>query len=191
MSARKAPLPRSARFTYLAAVVAAAAIVTTAWVARDRFTPLGPGSRAPDFTYPGLDGNPVSLSDYRGQVVLVNLWATWCPPCREEMPSMERLYQAMEGKPFEILAVSVDAPEGGVDSVGREGGNLRSFADELGLTFPILHDPSMRIQGLYQATGFPESFVVGKDGVIYRKVFGSREWDTPDMIEFIERLVDG
>lgn len=187
----KPPLPRSARFTYLGAVVVALAIVTTAWVARDRFTPLGPGSRAPDFTYPDLDGTPVSLSDLRGKVVLVNLWATWCPPCREEMPSMERLYRAMEGRPFEILAVSVDAQEGGVDVAGREGGNLRAFAEELELTFPILHDPSMRIQSLYQATGFPESFVVGKDGVIYRKVFGSLEWDTPVMVEFIERLVDG
>lgn len=187
----KPPLPRSARYTYLAAVLVAAAIVTTAWVARDRFTPLGPGSRAPDFSYPDLTGTPVALSDHRGKVVLVNLWATWCPPCREEMPSMERLYQAMEGKPFEILAVSVDAPEGNVDIAGREGGNLAAFARELELTFPILHDPSMRIQTVYQSTGFPESFVVGKDGVIYRKVFGSIEWDTPQMIEFIERLVDG
>jgi len=181
----------SPRMTYLAAVVVSAAIIGTAWVARDRFTPLGPGATAPAFTFPDLSGNPVALADLRGKVVMVNVWATWCPPCRVEMPSMERLYRAMEGRPFEILAVSIDAPLGRQDAAGRLGGDLASFADSLGLTFPILHDPEGRIQAIYQTTGVPESFIIGKDGVIYRKVIGAHEWDSPVWIEQIGRLVDG
>lgn len=177
--------------TYLAAVVVSVAIVATAWLARDRFTPLGPGDRAPSFTYSDLSGTPVSLDDLRGKVVLVNVWATWCAPCRVEMPSMQRLYETMEGQPFEILAVSIDSPQGITDAFGRPGGDLAAFADSLGLTFPILHDPQGLIQRDYQTTGVPESFLIGKDGTIFRKVIGSTEWDYPIWLEQIERLVDG
>jgi len=180
---------RSSRITYLVALAAAALVVLTAWVARDRFTPLGPGSRAPAFTYANMEGDPVSLSDFRGKVVLLNVWATWCPPCRAEMPSMERLYREYRDEGFEIVAVSIDAPVGQWDPVGRPGGNIQAFADSLALTFPILHDPSGRIQSLYQTTGVPESFVIGKDGVIYRKVIGATEWDTPNYRELIQRLL--
>jgi len=179
----------SPRFVYLSAVAVSLAIVATAWFGRDRFTPLGPGARAPEFTFTDLDSRPVSLSDFRGKVVLVNVWATWCAPCRAEMPSMERLYQAMAGRDFEILAVSIDRPEGQQDSSGNPGGNLRTFVEGMGLTFPILHDPAGRIQLLYQTTGVPESFLIGKDGTIYRKVIGAVEWDYPQWMELVERLV--
>ena len=181
----------SPRATYISAVVVSLAIVATAWLARDHFTPLGPGDRAPDFTYPDLSGTPVSLRELEGKVVLVNIWATWCAPCRVEMPSMERLYRSMEGRPFEILAVSVDAPLGLFDAFGRPGGDLAAFADSLELTFPILHDPTGRIQATYQTTGVPETFIIGKDGTIYRKQIGSVEWDYPFWLEQVERLVDG
>lgn len=181
-------------------VIAVTVVVILAWLSRGRFEPVIIGTEAPEFSYPDLDGQPVSLSDYRGKVVLINIWATWCPPCRDEMPSMERLYQEIraerafdsdlyDGDDFEILAISMEAPFGQVDSMGRPGGDLRAFAEEMGLTFPILHDPEDRISRLYQTTGVPETFVIGRDGVIYRKIAGPSEWDAGDHVELIRRLL--
>jgi peroxiredoxin len=102
---------------------------------------------------------------------------------------MQRLYESLEGEDFEILAVSVDAPFGQLDVAGRPGGDLRQFVEDLGLTFPILHDPANSISSLYQTTGVPESFIVGKDGVIYKKVAGPTEWDAEVNEELVRRLL--
>ena len=140
------------------------------------------GSRAPEFRATSLaTGRRVRLADYRGTVVLLNVWATWCQPCRVEMPSMERLHQRLGGgEDFKILAVSVD--EGG-DSV------VAAFARELGLSFDILHDQSGAIQRSYQTTGVPESWVIDRDGVIVKKVIGPSEWDGPVNEALIRRLI--
>lgn len=178
------------RSPYLWAIVAVLTVVAVAWAGRESYRPVITGSVAPEFSYPSLDRGEISLSDFRGEkVVLVNVWATWCGPCVVEMPSMQRLYEAFEGEDFEILAVSVDAPSGEVDQFGRPGGDLRDFTEELGLTFPILHDPSSSITNLYQTTGVPESFVIGKDGIIYKKVAGPTEWDATQNEELIRRLL--
>ena len=179
------------RSPYLWAILAVAAVVVVAWVGRESYRPVLAGTEAPEFSFPSLDRGQVSLSDFRGEkVVLVNVWATWCPPCVVEMPSMQRLYDSLDGEDFEILAVSIDAPVGEVDAFGREGGDLRDFTEEHELTFPILHDPSGSIQRLYQTTGVPESFVIGKDGIIYKKVAGPTEWDATQNEELIRRLLD-
>ena len=179
-----------ARSPYLWTILGVIAVVAVAWIGRENYQPVITGSVAPDFTLSAVDGGEVSLSDFRNnKVLLVNVWATWCGPCIVEMPSMQRLYESLEGEDFEILAISVDAPFGAVDIGGRPGGNLRSFADELGLTFPILHDPSGDIQLLYQTTGVPESFVIGKDGLIYKKVAGPTEWDATVNEELMRRLL--
>jgi peroxiredoxin len=153
---------------------------------------VGPGAPAPPFTATTLDGDAVTLDDYADRVILLNVWATWCPPCREEMPSMERLYLRFQerGSPFEILAVSIDASPGEKDSAGNVGGDLRAFAEEYGLTFTILHDPTGHIQQIYQTTGIPESFLIGRDGVIRRRVAGAVDWDTPEWDAVIARLVE-
>jgi peroxiredoxin len=104
---------------------------------------------------------------------------------------MQRLYDSLEGEDFEILAVSVDAPVGESDEFGRPGGDLEAFADELGLTFPILHNPSGDIQRIYQTTGVPESFVIGRDGTIYKKVAGPTQWDATVNEELVRRLLAG
>jgi len=174
---------------YLWALAAAAAVVVVAWLGRARYQPIITGAEAPDFTVSDLSGAERRLSDYRGRVVLVNIWATWCAPCRDEMPSMQRLYEALEGTDFEILAVSIDARAGENDEGGRPGGDLRAFADELGLTFPILHDPAGTIQRTYQTTGVPETFLVGRDGIIYKKVAGGTAWDDPVNQELVRRLL--
>lgn len=174
---------------YLWAIVAAVTVVVVAWVGRENYQPIITGSQAPDFTATNMAGETVRLSDYRGKVVLVNVWATWCAPCREEMPSMQRLYEALEGTDFEILAVSIDAQAGQQDLFGRPGGDLGAFAEEMGLTFPILHDPEARIERIYQTTGVPETFLIGRDGLIYKKVAGGTEWDAPVNQELVRRLL--
>lgn len=180
-----------ARSPYFWTLIGVAMLVTVAWIGRESYRPVITGSAAPDFRMDRLGGGEMGLSDLQGQVVLVNIWATWCAPCRHEMPSMQRLYEALSDEPFEILAVSVDARPGETDVGGRPGGDLAAFAEELGLTFPILHNPSGDIQRLYQTTGVPESFLVGKDGVIVKKVAGSTEWDAPQNQELIRRLLAG
>jgi peroxiredoxin len=178
------------RSPYLWAIVGAMTVVAVAYIGRENYRPVITGSDAPAFTVTNLEGDVVQLSDYLGKkVLLVNVWATWCGPCVVEMPSLERLYESLRGEDFEILAVSVDARVGEFDVGGRAGGDLRAFADRLGLTFPILHNPSGDIQQIYQTTGVPESFVIGKDGVIYKKVAGPTEWDAAVNEELIRRLL--
>lgn len=185
--------PRTRRFSrlpYLFAVIASSIVVLAAWVLRDHFTPIVPGVRAPAFVVPDLEGNPVSLADYRGNVVLLNIWATWCPPCREEMPSMERLHQDLEGEDFEIIAISVDAKVGERGYDGKIGGDVAEFVEDFGLSFVILHDPSGRIANTYQTTGLPESFIIGRDGIIYKRISGATTWDAAQHRELIRRLLD-
>ena len=184
-------LPRwFVRSPYLWAIVGLAVVVAFAWVGRENYQPVLPGSVAPDFLVVDMAGDEVALSDYLGgKVLLVNVWATWCGPCVVEMPSMQRLYEALDGEDFEILAISVDALFGQRDIGGRAGGNLADFTTSLGLTFPILHNPSGNIQSIYQTTGVPESFLIGKDGIIYKKVAGETTWDAPENEELIRRLL--
>ena len=178
-----------ARSPYLWAMLGVAAVVTAAWVGRESYQPVITGSLAPDFAMTALDGSTETVEQYRGKVVLLNVWATWCAPCLEEMPSMQRLYEALEGTDFEILAVSIDARFGETDAAGRPGGDLAAFAADLGLTFPILHNPAGDIQRVYQTVGVPESFVIDKQGMIVRKVAGATAWDAPVNQELIRRLL--
>jgi cytochrome c biogenesis protein CcmG/thiol:disulfide interchange protein DsbE len=168
-----------------------ALLLGAGWMARGRFLPVEVGTRAPSFPATDLQGRPVRLEDLRGQVVLLNIWATWCGPCRDEMPSMERLHRELGPKGLKIIAVSVDAAPGAVSSDGREGGDVAEFARQLGLTFTIWHDPSGEIQRMYRTTGVPESFVIDRNGVIQKKVIGATEWDTGSHPELIRRLLGG
>ena len=138
------------------------------------------GFPAPNFTFPGLDGKMVSLTDYRGKVVFLNIWATWCGPCKEEMPSMERLYKALKGEDFEILAVSID-------TLGAKV--VAPFMKEYGLGFPALLDTGATIQRLYGTTGIPETFIINREGIIEQKIIGSRDWATPEAIRFFKNLI--
>ena len=138
------------------------------------------GLPAPNFTFPGLDGKKVSLTDFKGKAVFLNIWATWCPPCREEMPSMEKLYQELKGEDFEILAVSIDASGATV---------VAPFMKEYNLSFPALLDPEGTIQNLYGTTGVPESFIIGKEGIIEKIVIGPMDWATSKVILFFRNLI--
>jgi cytochrome c biogenesis protein CcmG, thiol:disulfide interchange protein DsbE len=141
------------------------------------------GARAPDFRAIDLaTGDSVSLRErYRGAVTLVNIWATWCVPCRVEMPAMERVYQDLAPRGFKIAAVSID--EGNPD-------NVRKFGQELGLSFDLLQDRSNKVAQIYQTTGVPESFLVSREGIIVRRLMGEHDWSSAVNRALIERLLD-
>jgi cytochrome c biogenesis protein CcmG/thiol:disulfide interchange protein DsbE len=168
-----------------------AALVAAGWAARARFLPVEVGSSAPEVRASDLGGRPVALSSLRGQVVLLNIWATWCGPCQQEMPSMQRLYQQLHPEGLRIVAVSIDAAPGRLDGDGREGGDVGVFARQLGLTFDIWRDPAGQIGRDYRTTGVPESFLVDRDGRIVKKVIGATEWDDPATLELVRRLLKG
>jgi cytochrome c biogenesis protein CcmG, thiol:disulfide interchange protein DsbE len=172
-------------------VVGALVLGGLIWVNRDRFTPLDVGSRAPDYAALTLDGDTVELASFRGDVVLLNIWATWCPPCVREMPALQRLHEELEPQGLRIIAVSVDAVAGALGAFGQPGGDVAEFRDDFGITFTVLHDPSGRIQSLYQVNGLPTTYLIDRDGRIRRKVLGAAEWDEPRFADDIRRILEG
>ena len=189
MTVEPTPSTRYSNRPYAYALVGVVVLIIFAWVNPNRIQPVTVGTVAPEFEVNNLDGGLARLSDHNGEVVLVNIWATWCLPCLIEMPSMERLYQEIGEDGFEIMAVSIDAELGRFDLAGRPGGDIQVFADSLGLTFPMLHDPSGGIERLFRTTGVPETFLIGRDGIIYKKIAGGTEWDAPQHKELIQRLL--
>lgn len=145
--------------------------------------PLNIGAQAPNFEARTLTAaaTPKGIDDYKGQVVLLNIWATWCIPCRTEMPSMQRLEEELGPKGLRIVAVSVDDP-------GMEE-KIKLFAEELKLSFEILHDAPGRIRTQYQTTGVPETFIVGRDGTIRRRVIGADDWNSDANRAFLAQLL--
>ena len=141
-------------------------------VLSDELFPVTVGAKAPDFSARTLDGSAKvkTLADYEGDVVLLNIWATWCGPCRIEMPSMQALERALGPHGLKIVAVSVDDP-GGEETIS-------AFGRDYGLTFELLHDASGDIRKIYQTTGVPETFVIGRDGTIRKKVIGATNWNS-------------
>jgi peroxiredoxin len=137
------------------------------------------GSVAPDFVIKDASGKSLQLSDLRGTVILLNFWATWCPPCQQEVPSLSRLNAAMSGKGFRMITVSID--EGGSAAV-------ESFFRVTGYRLPTLLDSDGKIGKMYGITGVPETFVIDRQGVIRKKVVGPFSWDDPSMISYLSEL---
>lgn len=145
-------------------------------------SPAFSGEKAADFTLPDINGKKVSFSEFKGKVVVLNFWATWCGPCRAEMPSLNNLYNEYKDKGLVVLAVSVDASEKPV----------KSFARELKLTFPVLMDKDKAVSfDEYAALGLPTTFLIDKNGIVIEKIMGEREWDSPQMKEKILKLLGG
>jgi peroxiredoxin len=138
----------------------------------DELFPVAVGSKAPPIEGVTLDGTKrhKQLADYQGKVVLLNVWATWCEPCRVEMPSIEKLHGEFGPHGLSVVAISVDDP-------GAEQ-RVLDFAKELGLTFEILHDPRQVTTRNYQITGYPETFIIARDGTIRRKLIGAADWSS-------------
>jgi thiol-disulfide isomerase/thioredoxin len=137
------------------------------------------GGATPGLELADPDGKLHRLADYRGKTVLVNFWATWCAPCRAEMPSMERLRREMDGRPFVILAVNVG-----------EGPRLaREFAQQLSLEFPILLDRESRVARAWRARLLPASYIVGPDGTIRYSVLGEVDWASAEVRRYLNTLM--
>ncbi len=169
------------------AVALVVAVMGTAGAVMVRYGPeqaVAVGTRAPDYPLTSLaTGDSLSLiEEYRGSVTLVNIWATWCAPCRLEMPSMQVAWERLGDRGFRIAAVSID---------DLDPADVRAFGEELGLTFDLLQDRSGEIQRVYQTTGVPESFLIDKNGVIIKRVIGWHDWSAPINQSLIEHLLDG
>jgi peroxiredoxin len=138
------------------------------------------GYRPPNFTLQNLEGKTVDLESFRGKVIFINFWATWCIPCRAEMPALEKLYQDFKDKDFVMLAVSEDLEGKSV---------VEPFVQELKITFPILLDSDLAVNSLYGIRAIPETFLIDKTGLITHKIPGARDWTQKDMRELVEKLV--
>ncbi len=135
------------------------------------------GKPALPFVLPDLAGKMQSLA--KGEVILLNFWATWCPPCRQEMPSMAALYNRLRDKGFNVVAVSVD----------RDANSLTGFVREYQLPFQILHDKDSEVSHLYGVFRYPESFIIDRNGIVRHHLVGAVEWMTPKIISEIEALL--
>jgi len=139
------------------------------------------GKPAPEFSLADLKGNAVRLANLKGKVVFVNVWATWCEPCRQEMPSMQALYDTLAGGDFTMLAVNSD--QSGRDVVEK-------FVDTYKLRFPVLPDPDLQVAGRYKVTGYPETFVIDRNGMVVAHEIGPRHWDAPGTIAAFKALIE-
>jgi len=136
------------------------------------------GKPAPDFVLQDASGKTWKLSSLKGKVVFVNFWATWCKPCRDEMPSMAALNKAMADKPFQMLSIVFN------DDLDM----AKSFAQRLGAMFPVLGNPDQELTQAYMITGVPETFLVDADGILRHKFIGPYDWNSREMRDIILKL---
>ncbi len=136
------------------------------------------GKRAPEFAFE-QDGKPTKLADLQGKVVVLNFWATWCPPCVEETPSLNRLQQRIASRGGIVLGVSVD----------EDRAAYERFLRTQGVVYPNYRDPSKKIALEYGTSIYPETYIVGKDGRIARKIIGPQNWDSPDLLAYLDTLL--
>lgn len=133
---------------------------------------------APAFELQGEDGETYRLADFRGRVVVLNFWATWCSPCREEMPSMERAWQKVEDQGIAFLGVNV----------GEGADTIFEFTGRYPVSFPLLMDSDGEVVKRYPVSGLPTTYIIGPDGQVVRRVVGSREWDDPMLLDLLRGI---
>ena len=135
------------------------------------------GTEAPNFTVQDAD-RKLTLSDYRGQIVVLNFWATWCPPCVEEMPSLVELQQRLKDKGVTVLAVSLDADEGA----------YHKFLKDHGVNLITVRDPDLKSSDLYGTFKYPETYIIDRSGILRRKFIGAVNWNDPEVVSFLGKL---
>jgi cytochrome c biogenesis protein CcmG, thiol:disulfide interchange protein DsbE len=141
------------------------------------------GAPAPGFMAYTVDGTHQAkrLADYHGDVTVLNVWATWCGPCKAEMPTLENLYEMFKANGLQVVAVSIDET--------ASDDSVRTYAHNMGLTFDILHDPQYRIEAAYQVVGYPSSYVIDRRGVIRKVWLGAADWTSPGNIALVRNLL--
>jgi peroxiredoxin len=165
-----------------AAIVAVVVVAAFGYVhlAERKGYALQAGSEVPPFRLPSLAGGSFELASQRGKVVVLNFWATWCPPCVSEMPSLERLHRALGSEGLSVVTVSTD----------EDAAELRRFVAEHALTVPVLEDPGGRVAaGEYRTTGYPETFVLDRAGRLLQHVVGPAEWDSAEKRAYFRGLL--
>jgi cytochrome c biogenesis protein CcmG/thiol:disulfide interchange protein DsbE len=135
------------------------------------------GSSAPDFTVQDAQ-NKITLSQYRGQIVVLNFWATWCAPCVEEVPSLLEMQRRMKAKGVTVVAISVDVNESA----------YRQFVRDHGLNLLTVRDPDQKSNSLYGTSKFPETYIIDRTGVMRRKFIGAVDWTEPEITDFLSKL---
>lgn len=168
------------RFSLFAVVLLL--MVATFGCKQEAPAPPAKGAQVPAFTARDLAGQELSLAQYRGKVVFLNFWATWCPPCRAELPSMERLNQVFGARDFVMLAVNVDDNGPAV---------LPQFLQQYPHSYTVLIDSDRKLQNLYQVFRFPETYIIGKDGKLVDHVIGARDWSDDAMLRYFAQLISG
>jgi peroxiredoxin len=172
------------KIIFLVVLIVLAAVFIVGLLVMNRSTgnkAVTSGDRAPEFRLKTLDGGSVNLADLRGKVVMVHFWATWCPPCVEEIPTLDRLYRSLSGKDLLILAVSED--EGGA-------GALESFIKQNRLSIPVLLDSGSNVARSYGTYKLPETYIVDRQGVVRYKAIGPRDWTDPANIQILRNIVE-
>ncbi|HSC57577.1 MAG TPA: TlpA disulfide reductase family protein [Nitrospira sp.] len=159
-----------------------AAVFSIVWLQSSKYEPLAVGKPAPDFSLADLNDKPYRLSDFRGKVVFLNFWATWCKPCREEMPSMEILNKNFEKDGLVILAVSIDRVTTTKD--------IPPFVKGMNLSFPVLIDSWGKTDKPYKRMGVPETFIIDQQGIIQEIVIGPRDWTRLDSLQTLTKLLN-
>lgn len=145
-----------------------------------RISRVGMGGDMPGFSLAALDGRPVRSSDLKGKVVVLNFWATWCGPCKEEMPALDRLRKRFDHQDVAVLTVTTDQQRDGV----------AGFLKHLQLSLPVLLDESREVSDAFLVRGLPTTFVIGKDGKMVGRAVGPRVWDGPDAVALVQALRD-
>lgn len=143
--------------------------------------PVSVSDAAPDFRLSSLEQGSISLSDYRGRIVLVNFWATWCPPCVEETPGLEKFAEQMRGQGVTVIGVSVD----------EDTDALKKFVSQYHLSYPIALDFDRAVANRYGTFKFPETYILDRDGRVAEKIIGPSDWQDPRMISFVQNLIQG
>lgn len=166
----------------LAGAAILAAVFGIVWMQSGKYELLAVGKTAPDFALTDLNDKPRRLSDFRGKVVFLNFWATWCKPCREEMPSMEVLHKNFEKDGLVVLAVSIDRVTTTKD--------IPPFVKGMNLTFPVLIDSWGKTDKPYKRMGVPETFIIDQQGVIREIVIGPRDWTRLDSLQVLAKLLN-
>jgi cytochrome c biogenesis protein CcmG/thiol:disulfide interchange protein DsbE len=180
-SVRSRPAARRRLIVSLGGLAILALAFGVVWLQSAKYEPLVVGMTAPEFRLPDLQGKTQRLSDYRGKVVFLNFWATWCKPCKEEMPSMQVLWENLKNQDFMMLAVSMDRVTTTKD--------IPSFVESLKLSFPILTDSWGQTDKRYKLMGVPETYIIDQNGVLREKVIGPRDWTRPESLDTIVQLL--